>query len=50
MLAAIYVPFLQTAIKTVPLTATDWGMIATAAVSVIVVDEIHKFIKAWRGK
>lgn len=50
MLSAIYIPFLQVAIRTVPLTATDWLMIATAAVSVIAVDELHKLIKAKRKK
>lgn len=46
MLSAIYVPFLQKAIKTAPLTSGDWMLIAAAAISVIAVDEIHKFIKA----
>lgn len=46
MLAAIYVPPLRLAFGTVPLTSSDWLMIAGAAFSVIVVDEIHKAIKA----
>jgi Ca2+-transporting ATPase len=46
MLAAIYIPFLSKAFETVPLNLTDWLMIGGAAISVIVLDEIHKAVKA----
>jgi Ca2+-transporting ATPase len=48
MILAIYLPPLQVAFGTVPLTFSDWLMIGVAALSVIVVDEIHKAIKAKR--
>ncbi|ATZ60941.2 MAG: calcium-transporting P-type ATPase, PMR1-type [Methanosarcinales archaeon Met12] len=46
MLAAIYVPTLRVAFGTVPLTSSDWLMIAAAAFSVIIVDEIRKVVRA----
>ncbi|GFP34095.1 hypothetical protein HKBW3S42_02435, partial [Candidatus Hakubella thermalkaliphila] len=46
LLAAIYVPFPRVAFGTVPLTSPDWLLFAAAPFSVIVVDEIHKAVKA----
>lgn len=43
-IAVIYVPFLQQAFSTVPLTIVDWGKCAVAASSVLWIWEIQKFI------
>jgi len=45
MLLAIYVPFLSKVFNTVPLSFTDWLMIGALALSVIILDEIHKLLK-----
>jgi Ca2+-transporting ATPase len=42
ILAAIYVPFLQNAFGTVPLTAESWGMILVVSSLVVVVSEAMK--------
>ncbi len=42
ILAAIYMPFLQSAFGTVPLTAESWGMILAASSLVVIVSEVMK--------
>lgn len=42
---AIYLPFMQRALETVPLAPKDWGMIILVTSSIIVVDEIRKLIQ-----
>jgi Ca2+-transporting ATPase len=43
-IAVIYVPFMQTAFKTVPLTLTQWGIVIGIAASVFVIEELRKVI------
>lgn len=43
-LAAIYIPFMQKILKTVPLEAKDWLTIIAVAFSIIVVEEIRKIV------
>jgi len=40
---AIYVPFLQTALHTVPLGWADWGLIFLIALPIFVVSEVYKW-------
>lgn len=47
-LAAIYVPILQTAFQTVPLSLSDWGMIIPLASTTLIVMEITKYLE-WRS-
>ncbi len=42
---ALYVPFMQEALETVPITLRDWGLIIPVTVSILVVDEIRKLIQ-----
>jgi Ca2+-transporting ATPase len=51
-LAAIYIPILQTAFRTVPLTLSDWGMIIPLASTTLIVMELIKYLekKAIRSK
>lgn len=42
-LLAVYTPFLQSVLRTVPLTFTDWAIIIPVGASVILVEEIRKF-------
>lgn len=44
MIAAIYMPFLQVAFKTVPLTFSDWMIIISVASTAFIAVEIAKFI------
>ena len=44
-LGAIYLPFMQRALETVPLALKDWGLIILVTSSIIVVDEIRKLIQ-----
>lgn len=44
-LAAIYVPILQTAFRTVPLSLSDWGMIIPLASTTLIVMEIAKYLE-----
>lgn len=44
-LAAIYVPILQTAFRTVPLSLSDWGMIIPLASTTFIVMEIAKYLE-----
>jgi hypothetical protein len=41
--AAVYVPPLQAALRTVPLTATDWGIVATSSLAPLGLVELVKF-------
>ncbi|NBD36432.1 MAG: HAD-IC family P-type ATPase, partial [Chloroflexi bacterium] len=43
--ASGYVPFLRSAIGTVPLTWQDWGLILLVACSIFVADEVRKFVQ-----
>jgi len=45
--AAVYVPFLQDALHTVPLRLEDWGVIAAVALPIFLAVEIYKWIE-WR--
>jgi Ca2+-transporting ATPase len=49
-IAVIYVPFLQQAFSTVPLTIVDWGKCAVAASSVLWVVEVRKFVTRLRKR
>jgi Ca2+-transporting ATPase len=41
-IAIVYVPFLQTAFRTVPLGASDWGIALAAGAGLFVVEELRK--------
>jgi len=43
--AAIYVPFLRDVLRTVPLTAADWGLIAVSALAPVAVVETVKAVQ-----
>jgi len=43
--AAVYVPFLQTVLRTVPLTATDWGVAAACSLLPVAVVELVKMMQ-----
>lgn len=47
---AVYVPFLQKALHTVPLGLTDWIFIFVVAAPIFIVTEIFKWINWRRGK
>ncbi|UCD09352.1 MAG: HAD-IC family P-type ATPase, partial [Dehalococcoidales bacterium] len=42
-IAVVYVPFLQTAFKTYPLTLGDWGIVIAAAGGLFIIEEIRKY-------
>ncbi len=44
---AVYVPFLQPALHTVPLGLADWGMIVMVALPVLLMSETYKWL-AWQ--
>ena len=44
-ISAVYVPFLQVVLHTVPLTAADWGVVAACALSPIAVVELVKAMR-----
>ena len=44
-LAAIYVPILQTAFRTVPLSLSDWGLIIPLASTTLIAMEITKYLE-----
>jgi Ca2+-transporting ATPase len=46
-LAAIYVPFMQTAFRTVPLSLSDWAMIIPLASTTLIAMEFTKYLE-WR--
>jgi len=48
--AAVYVPFLQTVLHTVPLTATDWGVIAACSLLPVAVVELVKVIQRFASR
>ncbi len=41
-IAVVYVPFLQIAFKTAPLTLSDWGIVVLAAGGLFALEEIRK--------
>ena len=45
--AAVYVPFLQTALHTVPLGIRDWGLMLAAAAPVFILVEGYKVARWW---
>ena len=46
-LAAIYVPFMQMAFRTVPLSLSDWAMIIPLASTTLIAMEFTKYLE-WR--
>ncbi len=44
-LAVLYIPFLQTAFRTVPLSLSDWGMIIPLASTTLIAMELTKFLE-----
>jgi len=47
-IAAIYVPIMQTAFRTVPLSLSDWGMIIPLASTTLIAMELTKYLE-WRS-
>ena len=47
-IAAVTVPFLQTILRTVALTAADWGLVGVASLAPVAVVEIVKVHQRWR--
>jgi Ca2+-transporting ATPase len=47
-LATGYVPFMQTALGTTPLSLQDWGLIVLVSSSIFVADELRKFFQQRR--
>jgi len=43
-IAVVYVPFLQVAFKTVPLTLSDWGIVILAAGGLFALEETRKAV------
>ncbi len=43
-ITAVYAPFLQSILKTTPLSLFDWGLAVTVGFSIIVVEEIRKYV------
>lgn len=43
-LLAVYHPWFQLVLKTVPLSLSEWGIAITVAVSIVIVEEIRKFM------
>jgi Ca2+-transporting ATPase len=46
-MAAVYVPFLQAVLHTVPLNPTDWGLIAACSLTPVAVVEVVKVVQRW---
>jgi len=44
-IAAVYVPFMQRALGTAPLSLADWGLIVLVSSSIFFVDEFRKYIQ-----
>ncbi len=44
-LAAVYIPIMQTAFRTVPLSLSDWGMIIPLASTTLIVMEFTKYLE-----
>jgi len=49
-LASVYVPFLRDVLRTVPLTAADWAVIAVGSLAPVAVVEMVKGVQRWRGR
>lgn len=45
-IGAVYLPIMNTVLRTTPLTAFEWAIAATIAFSVVVIEEFRKFV--WR--
>jgi len=43
--AAVYVPFLQSALHTVPLRASDWWLMVAVAIPIFTVPELVKYLR-----
>ncbi len=43
LLSAIYIPFMNPFINTIPLTPTHWGIIMLAALPILIAEEIRKY-------
>jgi len=43
--AAVYLPFLQTVLHTVPLAVADWGLIAACALTPVAIVELIKVLQ-----
>ncbi len=48
-LSAVYAPFMQQALRTVPLNLEDWGLILLVALPLFLITEIYK-IRVWKTK
>ena len=44
-ISAVYVPFLQTALKTVAMSWSDWGLLIMVALPVFLVLEAYKIVR-----
>ncbi len=49
-LASVYVPFLRDVLRTVPLTAADWAVVAVGLLAPVAVVEMVKGVQRWRGR
>lgn len=49
-LAAVYLPALQEVLRTVPLKAADWGLIAVGSLTPVAVVELVKALQRWRTR
>jgi len=49
-LASVYVPFLRDVLRTVPLTAADWAVVAVGSLAPVAVVEMVKGVQRWRGR
>ena len=49
-LAAVYVPFLREVLRTVPLAAADWGLVAVGSLAPVAVVELVKLVPRWRRR
>ncbi len=47
--AAVYTPFLQDALHTVPLSLADWGLLIAVSIPIVVIVEAYKVIQARRS-
>ena len=50
MLAAIYAPFLQAPMKTVPLDINDWAVVVGVASTLTIAGEVAKLIERRQGR
>lgn len=49
-LAAVYIPIMQTAFRTVPLSLSDWGMIIPLASTTLIAMELTKYLERRTGR